>query len=519
MSREHNRSVASGAPASSGAPGAADVAGEAGEFGEGGPLLLAIDNGSQSTKVNLVDARGRVIASGRQPLRPAAHPHPGRVEHPDDDLWDSIAVACREAMANFEGDPARIVGVGLCTIRFCRALLDAGGALVSPVMSWMDERLARPYEHRDDRVAFVSTSSGYLAGRLTGNLVDFAGNTQGRWPIDAETWEWSDDDAVIEREGVPRHMLLPLAQPGERIGDVTASAAAETGLPAGVPVFATSNDKAVEALGSGLLDADDLLLSLGTYVAAMTPGEPRGSDASYAARLSTGAWRNFGAIPGATLDESAGVRRGMWTVSWYRDLVFGSATERDAGAPADGERERQLEREATEVAPGCGGLTTVLDWLAPDDEPFRRGAFIGFDGTQGRGHLHRSILEALAVTMSDNAAELLRALGRTPRGLIVTGGGAKSALMLRILAATFDLPVRRTEVSDAAGLGAAITAAVGTGVHASWREAASAMVRDEPAVLPEPDLVEAYRAIASRHRRIRHGLAELLQQVDAPSPQ
>lgn len=486
-----------------------------------GPLLLAIDNGSQSTKVMIVDARGRVRASGRAPLRPAGHPAPGRVVHPDDDLWDSVVVACRAAMDAFDGDPGRIVAAGLCTIRFCRALLDRDGRLVSPVMSWMDERLARPYAHEDDRVAFVTTSSAYLTGRLTGRLVDFAGNTQGRWPIDASTWAWSDDEMVIAREGVPRRMLLPLAMPGERIGDVTAEAAAATGLPEGLPVYATSNDKAVEALGCGLVDQPDVLLSLGTYVAAMTPGEQGG-----APQRVSDAWRNFGAVPGGTYYESEGVRRGMWTVSWYRDLVFG---DRGDGDSAEGDREGDadalgrgpgaleelLEREALVVPPGCDGLVTVLDWLAPVDEPHRRGAMIGFDGSQGRGAIYRSMLEALALTMADHARDLLRELDRAPRRLIVSGGGARSELMLRILAAAFELPVRRTAIADAAGLGAAITAAVGSGVHEGWHEAAAAMVRTETEVAPDAELIAAYREAARRHRAVRGGLAELLAGVDA----
>ncbi len=65
---------------------------------------------------------------------------------------------------------------------------------------------------------------------------------------------------------------MELVLPGEVLGEVTPAAAAATGLPAGVPVVATANDKAVEALGSGLRSPDDLLLSLGTYVAAMTVG-------------------------------------------------------------------------------------------------------------------------------------------------------------------------------------------------------------------------------------------------------
>src|SRR5262249_27855667 len=90
-----------------------------------GPYLLAIDNGSQSTKVTIFDTRGHALASARRRLKPYEIAVPGHAVHPGDDIWDSIQGACRDVMARFTGDPAGIVAVGLCTIRFCRALLTA----------------------------------------------------------------------------------------------------------------------------------------------------------------------------------------------------------------------------------------------------------------------------------------------------------------------------------------------------------------------------------------------------------
>ena len=74
--------------------------------------VIAIDNGSQSTKVLIVDGLGVVHASARVGLRPYASPAPGRWEHPDDDLWDSIVAAVRGAMAEFGGDTTEIHGIG-----------------------------------------------------------------------------------------------------------------------------------------------------------------------------------------------------------------------------------------------------------------------------------------------------------------------------------------------------------------------------------------------------------------------
>ena len=98
----------------------------------GGPYLVGIDCGTQSAKVVVYDAAGAVVSAGQQVLRPMSRPRHGVVLHPDDDLWTSIVAASREAMAGFTGDPADIVGVGLCPIRCCKAFLAADGSLVEP---------------------------------------------------------------------------------------------------------------------------------------------------------------------------------------------------------------------------------------------------------------------------------------------------------------------------------------------------------------------------------------------------
>jgi sugar (pentulose or hexulose) kinase len=175
-------------------------------------------------------------------------------------------------MAGFAGDRPDIVAVGLCTIRFCRALLAADGSLAEPVLSWMDERVSRPYEPGNPLVRYVTTSSGYITHRLTGQFVDAAANYQGVWPIDQDTAAWSGDPAAYAATGMARDMLFDLVPPGGRLGQVTPAAAGATGIPAGLPVYATANDKAVEALGSGLKEDGGVLLSLGTYIAAMTIG-------------------------------------------------------------------------------------------------------------------------------------------------------------------------------------------------------------------------------------------------------
>jgi sugar (pentulose or hexulose) kinase len=460
--------------------------------------LLGIDNGSQSSKVVIFDLEGHVVAQGRQPLRPSDTPRPGVVEHPDDDLWDSICVASQQAMAAFQGDPADIRGVGLCTIRFCRAMIKADGRLAHPVLSWMDARVSAPYVAADfPAAAYATTSSGYITGRLTGEFKDTAANYAGMWPLDPDTWQWLPDGPAFEACGYPREMLFDLVLPGELLGHVTAEAAAATGIPAGLPVYATSNDKAVEALGSGLRDPQDLLLSLGTYIATMSVGEANAPGA-------TAFWANYASQPHRYLYESNGIRRGMWTVSWVRDLFGREITQ--AAADAGLTPEDYLNQAAAAVAAGSDGLLALLDWLAPTDARHRKGAFVGFDGRQGRIHFYRSVLEAIAMSMAGKAQAMADELCVQYRRVIVSGGGSNSDLMMLIVADCIGLDARRMELNNAASLGSAICAGVGSGAFAGFEEAITAMVRPAGAFQPDPAHQEVYRRLAPVHGRLQAAL-------------
>ncbi|MFE2055528.1 FGGY-family carbohydrate kinase [Streptomyces sp. NPDC059446] len=456
--------------------------------------FIGIDNGSQSSKVTVFDAHGHAVSEGRAALRPYDTPRPGVVEHPDDDLWTSIGEASRAAMAAFDGDPADIVGVGLCTIRFCRAVLKADGTLAQPVMSWMDERVGLPYAHSDPEAAYVTTSSGYIGHRMTGRFRDTAANYAGTWPLDPVTWQWTEDDEQLAASGLPRQMLFELVLPGDVLGEVTGAAARHTGIPAGLPVVATANDKAVEALGCGLRAPDTLLVSLGTYVAGMATGPRDVEDAA-------GFWTNYACVPHTYLYESGGVRRGMWTVSWYRDLLGeeAAAGAREAGLSI----EDHLNAEAARIPAGSDGLMTVLDWLAPGDTPYRKGTLLGFDGRHGRFHIYRSVLEALAMTVHEAADRMADELGTEYGEVIVSGGGSRSDLMMQIHADVHGVPARRAEATSAAGLGSAICAAVGLGVYGGFDEAVDAMVRPGEVFLPRRADHDLYRQLEAVHREVR----------------
>jgi len=450
--------------------------------------IIGIDGGSQSSKVVIFDTEGRIVCEASEALAPMHTPRPGTAEHPDDDLYDTIVAAARRAMADFTGDAADIVGVGLCSIRCCRALVHADGTLAEPVQSWMDHRLSRPYEHTNDDVAYVTTTSGYLMGRLTGSLTDTAANYIGPWPMDVNTWDWFADQETFDAFNVPHHMLYKLQMPGEIGGYVTGAFAAETGIPAGLPVVHTANDKATEALGAGLHEKGIGLISLGTYIAGMVVGEDfMAEPQSY--------FTNFASEPQRYIYESAGIRRGMWTVSWLRNLV---GTEIAQAASAAGvSHEQHLNALAGQVPAGCDGLMCVLDWLASPTQPHKKGMFIGFDERHGYAHMYRAILEGIGFRMKQNMANMEAELGIRVDKLVISGGGSNSDVGMQIFADMFDLPVVRNQVRNAAGLGAAICVAVACGIYRDVDEATSRMVHEADGFIPNAARVQLYRKLGA----------------------
>ena len=452
-----------------------------------GPYFIGVDGGTQSSKVVVYDAEGNAVSEGRQVLRPMHRPRPGVAVHSDDDLWTSVAAASRQALDGFTGDPCEIAGVGLCTIRCCKAFLRADGTLVEPVVSWMDDRAYQPYLPDDSAVAYATTSSGYLTYRFTGERRDSAANNiLLQWPIDTDTWQWSDDPALFEELNVTREMLFELQLPGDVAGLVTPEAAAATGIPAGLPVVTTANDKAVETLASGSLGETTALVSLGTYIAAMVRGRENH-------KTPTHFWTNFACIPGGYLYESHGVRRGMWTLSWFLDLLGDETAERAATLGLS--RERYIEREAEAVPAGSDGLMTVLDWLAPTDRRYRKGVMLGFDARHTRGHIYRSILEAIAMTMKHNVDAMCGELGISLEEIVLSGGGASSPLFMKIFADVFGIPASRSVADGGASLGAAICAAAAVGVYPDLETAAERMTKQRESFAPDRENAAVYRRL------------------------
>lgn len=461
--------------------------------------IIGIDGGSQSTKVVMYDLQGNVVCEGKGLLQPMYTPDAETAEHPDDDVWASLCFAGNDLMHHFAGDPNDIVGIGLGSIRCCRALLKSDGTPAEQLISWQDARVTRPYEQTNPEVAYVTSFSGYLSHRLTGEFKDNIANYFGQWPVDYKTWEWSDDEHVMKKFNIPRHMLFDVQMPGSVLGHITADAARATGFPQGLPVVCTTSDKPVEALGAGLLDDETAVISLGTYIALMMNGKALPKDP-------TSYWPIMSSIPEILLYEGYGIRKGMWTVSWLRDML-GESLIQDAKAQGI-TPEDLLNKKASSVPPGCNGLMTVLDWLTNPWEPFKRGMMIGFDSSMDYAWIYRSILESVALTLKNNYDNMCNERNHFATHLIITGGGSNSDLFMQIFADVFNLPTRRNAVNSCASLGAAINTAVGLGLYSSYEAAVEKMVRVKDEFVP-------IEANAARYEAMNKGIfRELTKHTD-----
>lgn len=222
-------------------------------------------------------------------------------------------------------------------------------------------------------------------------------------------------------------------------------------------------------------------------------------------------WPKFSCVPDRYLYDSDGIRRGMWTVSWFRDVLgegYAEIAKSKGMSP-----EELMSEEASSVPLGSDGLMTVLDWLAPVSDRYKKGIMIGFDGRHKRGHIYRSILEGIAMTMRKYVYNMTDELGIDLDQIIITGGGSSSDLFMQIFADVFNIRMVRNEVNGAAGLGSAICAAVAAGIYPDFDEAVKNMVRITDSFAPDPESVKLYQNIIPIYNSITDHTDPILKET------
>lgn len=482
--------------------------------------VLAIDNGTQSVRALVFDLQGDIVASHKVAIEPYFSEQPGWAEQHVEYFWTHFCAAVQGLWPKLPFPKSAIKAVAVTTQRATVINLDKHGEPLRPAMVWLDQRLeenlpsmglwegifaligeretvrffrrqseALWLAHRQpeiwERTAKLLFLSGYYSYRLTGRYVDSVASQVGYIPFDykrqcwAGQWDWKWRALPIRPEQLPE--LVPC---GQSLGEITIEASEATGIPAGLPLISAGADKACEVLGSGCLQPDTGSLSYGTT-------------ATYNSTLDTylESIRHVpaypAAIPGAYNSETM-VQRGYWMVSWFK-REFGHREERlaaERGVPTETLFEDLLEA----VPPGSMGLTVQPYW-SPGVRipgPEAKGAMIGFGDVHTRAHIYRAIIEGLAYALREGKERLEKRSGQRVRILRVSGGGSQSDQAMQITADVFGQVVERPHTFETSGLGAAINAAVGVGLHPDYATAVSKMTRAGERFEPIAEHVAVY---------------------------
>jgi len=508
--------------------------------------ILAIDAGTQSLRAMVFDVHGHLVGRVQTPFEPPQAPEPGWAEQSAASFWYALCLSCNHLWQHADVDRNRLAGLAVTSQRGSLMNLDGDGNPLRPAILWMDQRRASDLpaiglgwgllfrllglrqtlydlqskaqsnwvrQHQPElwkSTATLMLVSGYLTYRLTGRLADSTASQVAYLPFDYKKQTWSKaSDWKWRALGIRPEQLTQLASPGEALGQVTPDAATATGIPEGLPVIAAAADKACEALGSGCLTPSLGHLSFGT-----------------AATFNVTSPRYFETEPfippypaGVPNQYSVEIQlfRGFWLVSWFLRQFGHVETQKavESGKPA----ESFLDDLLAMTEPGCQGLLLHPSW-APGIKtpgPEARGAIIGFQACHGRAHLYRAVIEGLMfglLAAKDRVAR--RGKLRIDR-IACSGGGSQSERVMQIAADVFGLPTYRPHTFETSGLGAAIIASVGLGLHPSFEAAIESMTRIGQSYEPNQAAHRTYRQVYEKayrplYRRLKPTLTALSQQ-------
>ena len=477
--------------------------------------VLAIDVGTQSVRAMVIDPAGTLVALAKTPIEPYRPGLPGVCDQDPDLFWRAIGETCARLWAMPATRRDGIAGVALTTQRGTVVPTDADGVPVRPAIVWLDRRRAEGLPRIGGRwgLAFravgatetvatfmaeaesnlLRTSepeawsrirhylllSGYLVHRLTGRYVDSVAAQVGYLPFHYRALDWAKrGDWRWKATGLDPSWMPALVPPGGALGEVTAEAAEATGIPARLPLIAAAGDKACEVLGCGALTPEVGAISLGTTATINTTHRTYVEVIPIVPPYPA-------AVPGAYSLEVQ-VYRGYWMIEWFK-REFGREEVRRA-AEAGVEAESLFDELVAATPAGSMGLVLQPYW-SPGVKvpgPEAKGAVIGWGDVHTRAHLYRAILEGLAYALREGG-ERTMARTRVPiRELRVSGCGSQSPSSVQLTADVFGLPASRPHTHETSGLGAAIDAAVGLGIHPSFEAAVAAMTRIVETRDPDP---------------------------------
>ena len=484
--------------------------------------ILALDQGTTSSRAILFDHAGGVVAACQQEFR-QIFPRPGWVEHDALEIWATQLAVARECMqkmplqhqarglsaiysiAQSATAAHNIAAIGITNQRETTVLWDrTTGQPVANAIVWQDRRTAgrcdelRSQGHagmiqqktglvldayfsatklewllnevpgvraRAERgeLAF-GTVDAWLVWNLTGGRVHATdvSNASRTLLFNLHTMQW--DDALLSLFNIPASVLPTVVASSAVVAQTDA-----TLLGASIPIAGLAGDQQAATFGQACLQPGMAKNTYGTgcFMLMNTGQQPVSSQNQL---LSTVGWRISGVEGGDGSGRSSdtyclegSVFMGGATIQWLRDglQIIESATEVQALA------ETVPDSGDVYLVPAFTGLGT------PNWDPYARGALLGLTRGTTRAHIARAALEAIALQSADVFTAMSKDAGLSLQELRVDGGASCNDLLMQMQADFLGVPVVRPQVTETTALGAAYLAGLATGFWAGLDEIAT----------------------------------------------
>jgi autoinducer 2 (AI-2) kinase len=345
-----------------------------------------------------------------------------------------------------------------------------------------------------DATASMGMLSDWILYRLSGNHVTepSCGSSSGMFRLADRVWS-HDITALC---GLTAAALPPVVDPGTVVGQVTAEAAALTGLSEGTPVVAGGADTQLGLLGAGTRENEYTAVAGTFWQNTVLLPEPL---IDPEVRLRT----LCHVLPGEWMLEGIGFYCGM-AMRWFRDAFCDAESGLARGRGVD---PYIVMEEAAAKAP-AGGVVAILSnvmnarrWVHAS--PSFLGLDLG-DPVSARGACVRAIEEAAAYVTRAHRDIITSLTGLEFGEMVFTGGAAKGQLWPRIMADVLGVPVHVPAVTESSALGAAICAGVGAGTYASLLEPRDSLRQHAATYEPDPagDYDEHYDAWRELYQRM-----------------
>ncbi|TVO59858.1 glycerol kinase GlpK [Denitromonas ohlonensis] len=472
--------------------------------------ILALDQGTTSSRAMLFDAKARVCALAQQEFA-QQFPRPGWVEHDANEIWQTQLACARQALTEAGVSPGAVRGVGISNQRETTVLWSrASGQPVAPAIVWQDRRTAevcdrlRAEGHADLIRArtgleldayFSATKLAWLldtvpgarvratAGELAFGTIDSwlvwnltagachvtdASNAARTMLFDIHRQQWDDD--LLALFDVPRAVLPTVVASSGVLGECAPAV-----LGAVMPIAGVAGDQQAATFGQACLAPGMAKNTYGTGC-FLTLNTGRGPVESQHRLLTTIGWQR---PEGTDYLLEGGVFMAGAVVQWLRD---GLGLIRSAG---------DIEALAAQV-PDSGEVVMVPAFAglgAPHWDAYARGSLMGMTRGTTAAHIARAALEAVALQNVD-LLTAMAADGAEVKELRVDGGMTRNNLLMQLQADLLGVPVLRPRQTETTALGAAFLAGRAVGV---WP--------DDAALAAHWQLDRAFEPNASADRR------------------